>query len=246
MKIILLADVYKHGVAGEVIEVADGYARNWLIPKKLAVKATKGELRKAEKLRAQSEMRRAALDERLNDLARQIDGTELFFGRRASPTGKLFGSVTTTEIAEALMEKTGLDINRRRISQTSLREIGTHEVPIRLGSDNPPTLRITIVRAEEFNRYMEERAAVEAAAKEAAERGEDTAALYADAEGADAEAPAEAAAAAEAAVAEATESAPPATDTADAVDDYDDVPPATDLDDAPPAGGDANDKQPNA
>lgn len=171
MKVILLSDVYKHGVAGEVIDVADGFARNWLLPKNLAKKASAGALREATNLREQAAFRRAALDERLNDLARQIDGIELFFGRRASPTGKLFGSVTTTEIADALNEKTGIDINRRRISQTALREIGTHEVPVRLGSEISPTLKITIVREEDFARYMEQRAA-QAAAGETADTAE--------------------------------------------------------------------------
>lgn len=156
MKVILLADVYKHGVAGEVIEVADGFARNWLLPQNLAKKASAGALRQAEVLRSQAVARRAALDHRLNELAHQIDGVELFFGRRASPTGKLFGSVTTSEIAEALNEKTGIDINRRRISQTALREIGTHEVPVRIGSEISPSLKVTVVREEEFARFMEQ------------------------------------------------------------------------------------------
>lgn len=164
MKVILLADVYKHGVAGEVVEVADGFARNWLIPKKLAVKATPGALKQAEQLRAQAEARRAALDSRLNELARQIDGVELVFGRRASPTGKLFGSVTTSEIAEALYEKTGIDINRRRISQTALREIGTHDVPVRLGNEISPILKVTVVREEELQTYLQRGAGVEGVA----------------------------------------------------------------------------------
>jgi len=161
MKVILLADVYKHGVAGEVIEVSDGFARNWLLPKNLARKATPSALKQAENLRSQATARKSALDQRLNDLARQIDGVELFFGRRASPTGKLFGSVTTSEIADELNKKTGIDINRRRISQTALREIGTHEVPVRLGSESSPTLKVTIVREEDFARFMERQAAGE-------------------------------------------------------------------------------------
>lgn len=168
MKVILLSDVYKHGVAGEVIEVADGFARNWLLPKKLAVKATREALQQQAELRAQAEARRAQLEQRLNDLARQIDGVELFFGRRASPTGKLFGSVTTSEIAEALLAKTGIDINRRRISQTAIREIGTHDVPVRLGSEISPNLKITVVREEEFQSFMAQRAADEEAARRAA------------------------------------------------------------------------------
>lgn len=162
MKVILLADVYNHGVAGEVIEVADGFARNWLIPKQLAKKATAHALKEAETLRSQAEARKAALENRLNDLARQIDGVELVFGRRASPTGKLFGSVTTTEIAEALNEKTGIDINRRRISQVPLREIGTHDVPVRLGSEISPTLKVTIVREEEYANYLAQQSEAEA------------------------------------------------------------------------------------
>jgi large subunit ribosomal protein L9 len=169
MKVILLSDVYKHGVAGEVIEVADGFARNWLLPKKLALKATPEALQQQDTLRAQADARRAQLEHRLNELARQIDGVELFFGRRASPTGKLFGSVTTSEIAEALLEKTGIDINRRRISQTAIREIGTHEVPVRIGSETSPNLKITVVREEEFKSYMARRAAAEEEAKLEAE-----------------------------------------------------------------------------
>lgn len=154
MKVILLDYVYKHGVAGEVIDVADGFARNYLIPKGLAVKATDGELKRATKLREQAAAKRAALENRMNELAREIDGVELVFGRRAAVTGKLFGSVTTQEIADELLEKTGVDINRRRISQQSLREVGTHDVPVRLGSDVSPVLKVTIVREDEVEDYL--------------------------------------------------------------------------------------------
>ena len=154
MKVILLADVYKHGVAGEVVDVKDGFARNYLIPKKLAAKATAGELKRAAKLREQSAARRAALDERLNELARVIDGVELVFARKASNTGKLFGSVTTSDIAEALNAKTGVDINRRRISVQALREVGTHTIPVRLGSEISPVLKIVVLREGEMEDYL--------------------------------------------------------------------------------------------
>ncbi|MBL8130631.1 MAG: 50S ribosomal protein L9 [Anaerolineae bacterium] len=154
MKVILTSDVYKHGVAGEIISVADGFARNWLLPQGLAKKANPGALRELENLRSQAAARKAALEERLNELARLIDGTELFFARRASPTGKLFGSVTTGEIAAELNRVTGIDINRRRISQTALREVGTHNVPIRLGSEASPHIKVIIVREEQFNDFM--------------------------------------------------------------------------------------------
>jgi len=159
MKVILLEDIYKHGVAGEVVNVADGFARNYLIPRKMAAKATQGELKRARKLREQSDVRRAEYENMLNDLARQIDGIELIFGRRAAITGKLFGSVTTQEIADSLMEKTGIDINRRRISQQPLREVGTHAVPVRLGTEISPNLKITIVRHDELSPFLAAREA---------------------------------------------------------------------------------------
>ncbi|HEX2623305.1 MAG TPA: 50S ribosomal protein L9 [Phototrophicaceae bacterium] len=167
MKVILLDYVYKHGVAGEVIDVADGFARNFLIPRRLAAKATEGELKRATKLRDQAAMKRAALDERLNELARLIDGVELIFGRRAAATGKLFGSVTTQEIADELNKKTGIDINRRRISQQPLRETGTHSVPVRLGTESSPMLKITIVREEEMAEFLRKRDAAAKAAEAA-------------------------------------------------------------------------------
>lgn len=157
MKVILLNYVYKHGVAGEVIDVADGFARNYLIPKGLAVKATAGELKRATGLREQAAVKRAALDNQLNELARQIDGVELVFGRRAAVTGKLFGSVTTTEIADALLEATGVDINRRRISQQPLRDTGTHEVPVRLGNELSPILKITVVPEQQLAEFLANR-----------------------------------------------------------------------------------------
>ncbi len=161
MKVILLEDIYKHGVAGEIVDVANGFARNYLIPRGMAVLATPSALKRARKLREQAEARRAAYENKLNELARIIDGVELIFGRRAANTGKLFGSVTTKEIADALYEKTGVDINRRRISQQALREIGTFDVPVRLGTEISPVLKITIVREEELADFLAERAAAE-------------------------------------------------------------------------------------
>lgn len=172
MKVILLDYVYKHGVAGEVIDVADGFARNYLIPRRLAVKATESEFKRATRLREQAAAKRAALEHRMNELARIIDGVELIFGRRAATTGKLFGSVTTQEIADELNKKTGVDINRRRVSQQQLREVGTHNVPVRLGTEISPVLKVIIVREEELNEFLRQR---ELAAKAAAQAEADAA-----------------------------------------------------------------------
>lgn len=169
MKVILLDYVYKHGVAGEVIDVADGFARNYLIPKKLAVQATETELKRAKKLREQAAAKRAMLEDRMNEIARQIDGVELIFGRRAASTGKLFGSVTSQDIADELLEKTGIDINRRRVSQQGVREIGTHEVTVRLGNEIAPVLRVTVVREDEMEEFLAQREAGGDAPAEGAE-----------------------------------------------------------------------------
>ena len=154
MQVILLQDLYKHGVAGEVVKVADGFARNYLIPRKMAVQATPSALRRTETIRENVEARKAQYNNMLNDLARQIDGVELIFGRRAASTGKLFGSVTTQEIADELDRVTSVDINRRRISQQSLREVGTHQVAVRLGNELSPTLTISIVPEDELPEFQ--------------------------------------------------------------------------------------------
>lgn len=168
MKVILTADVYKHGVAGEVVRVADGYARNYLIPQGLAVKATPGALKQSEKLRETAAARKAALENQLNELARQIDGVTLVFGRRAGANGKLYGSVTSTDIQQALLEKTGVDLNRRRIAQQSIRELGEFEVPVRLGSEFTPKLNVIVVREEELASYLAPAAEAAAPAEEEA------------------------------------------------------------------------------
>ena len=173
MKVILLQDIYKHGVAGEIVDVADGFARNYLIPRGMARKATQGALKSHSKLMEQVEARRASYENMLNDLARQIDGTELIFERRASPTGTLYGSVTTQEIADSLMEATGVDINRRRISQQPLREVGTSEVAVRLGNEISPILNIIIVREGEMEEFLKAREeAAEGEVVDPAELGE--------------------------------------------------------------------------
>ena len=154
MQVILLQDLYKHGVAGEVVRVADGFARNYLIPRKMAMQATPSALRQTETVRENVEARKAQYNNMLNDLARQIDGVELIFGRRAASTGKLFGSVTTQEIADELDRVTSVDINRRRISQQSLREVGTHQVAVRLGNELSPALKITIVPEDELPEFL--------------------------------------------------------------------------------------------
>lgn len=161
MKVILLQDIYKHGVAGEVVEVANGFARNFLIPRKMAVQATKNALRAHQKLTERVEARRAQYDNMLNEVAQQINGAELIFERRAASTGKLFGSVTNQEMADELLNVTGIDINRRRISQQNIRELGTHEVTIRIGTEETPVITVIVVREGELQEFLAAREAGE-------------------------------------------------------------------------------------
>ena len=154
MKVILKEYVYKHGVAGDVVRVADGYARNFLIPRGLAIKATPGALRENQKLIEQAGKNRERVRAMENEAAGKIDGVELVFGVKAGKNNKLYGSITTRDISQALLEKTGVDINRRRISERGLRELGIHEIPVRISHHASPILRVVILREEEVQPYL--------------------------------------------------------------------------------------------
>ncbi|HYH11909.1 MAG TPA: 50S ribosomal protein L9, partial [Thermomicrobiales bacterium] len=160
MKIVLRQDVPKLGEAGTIQTVADGYARNYLIPKGYAVLATDGEIRTAEhnlKVRERKVLRQ---EEALQSLADKINGTRLEFTARAGEQGRLFGSVTTSDIAEQLQEKISEEIDRRKIQLTEpLRTVGEHEVEIHLVGRLRPTITVTI-QAEQTE---EDQAAEEAA-----------------------------------------------------------------------------------
>jgi len=155
MKVILKDYVYKHGVAGDVVNVADGFARNYLLPRGLAVRATPGAIRENQHLLEQANKNRDRLHSMENEAAVKIDGVELVFGMKAGKNRKLYGSVTTRDIASALLEKTGVDINRRRISERPLRELGIHEVPVRIGVTVSPVLRVVVLREEEVPLYLD-------------------------------------------------------------------------------------------
>ncbi|HOA24527.1 MAG: 50S ribosomal protein L9 [Aggregatilineales bacterium] len=191
MKVILLEDVYNQGVAGDVVDVAPGFARNYLIPKQLAVKATPGALKQLETLRANAAKRRAELEGRMEQVAQQIEGLTLYFPVKASERGKLFGSVTTQEIAERLKEEIGLEIDPRRVGDNPLRELGKFDVPVRLETGLVANVRVVVHREDEDPRQAEQ-AEAEAESEDVAAQPE--AELAETAEAAADEAPAEEAA----------------------------------------------------
>jgi large subunit ribosomal protein L9 len=149
MKILLLKDVYKLGRAGDVKKVADGYGRNYLIPQGLAVLATAGAVKQAERIRTEASARRLELNQEMSGVAEKLEGVLLTFPARASETGKLYGSVTTQMIAEALSDKAGVEISRRQIDSQPLRNLGEHTVQVRLTVDLIPEVKVIVHREGE-------------------------------------------------------------------------------------------------
>jgi large subunit ribosomal protein L9 len=149
MKVLLLKDVYKLGRAGDVKKVADGYGRNYLLPQGMAILATPDALKMTERIREKANVQRAIVNQEMDAVAKQITGLTLIFPARASETGKLYGSVTTQMIAEAIKAKSDVDIARRQIDSQPLRMLGEYKVPIRLTVDLIPTIDVIVHREGE-------------------------------------------------------------------------------------------------
>jgi len=146
MKIILLDDVSKVGRRGEVREVSDGYARNFLIPKKLALSATAGNLKNLEHIKTQQEAKADRAKADAESLRSRVEALVYEERRQASEEGKLFGSVTSQDIADFLGGK-GLNIDRRRITlDEPIKTLGEYSVSMRLHPDVTAQLRVSVVR----------------------------------------------------------------------------------------------------
>ena len=162
MKILLLQDVYKLGRAGDVKKVANGYGRNYLIPHGLAVLATPGALKMVDNIRVEADKQRSVLNEELGGLAEQMQAVVLTFPVRASETGRLYGSVNTRMIAEALSQEVGVEISHSQIDAQPLRTIGSHSIEVRLTVDLIPAIEVIVHREGE----SPEAAVAEAEARE--------------------------------------------------------------------------------
>jgi large subunit ribosomal protein L9 len=146
MKVLLLEDVDNLGLAGEVANVAPGYGRNYLIPQNLATLATRGALKQAESIRKTGELRRAQEKADAEAIANQIRGQTLVFERRVGERDRLYGSVTTTDIAKAIMDKIGLDIDKRKIRMAEpIRTVGQWNVPIRLMIEVTAEVKVIVI-----------------------------------------------------------------------------------------------------
>ena len=149
MKILLLEDVYNLGRAGDVKKVANGYGRNYLIPQGYAVLATPGAMKMVGKIRVDADKKRAILNEEMSGLVDQLTDITLNFAVRASETGRLYGSVNTRMLSEALTEKIGVDISHRQFDAQPLRTIGEHRARIRLTVDLIPEISVILYREGE-------------------------------------------------------------------------------------------------
>ncbi len=149
MKILLLKDVYKLGRAGDVKKVADGYGRNYLMPQGLAILATPGALKQAERIRESANTRRVQLNQELSGDAGKLIGQILLFAVRASETGRLYGSITTRMIAEEVKKKVDVEISHRQIEMEPIRTLGKYNIPVRLTIDLAPALIVIAHREGE-------------------------------------------------------------------------------------------------
>jgi large subunit ribosomal protein L9 len=144
MEVILKEDVAKLGARGDVVKVAEGYGRNYLLPRKLAIEASTANKAVIEQMKAAALRRSAKEKTQAEELAKQFDGLSVSFPRRSGEHDQLFGSVTSGDIAEALARK-GFAVDRRKIQlHESLKTLGEFTVPIRLHKDVTTHLKVVI------------------------------------------------------------------------------------------------------
>lgn len=149
MQVLLLKDVHGLGHAGEVKKVTDGYARNFLLPRKLAVVATEEAVKQAEMHRQALSRQQIKVLTEAQAFAQVLDGVSLSFRARAGEGDKLYGSITNAHIAEALSEKVGREVDKRKIDlEDPLKELGTHAVTVRLAPEAQAKIIVVIEREE--------------------------------------------------------------------------------------------------
>lgn len=169
MNVILLKDVDKVGLRGDVVSVARGYARNFLFPRRLAEEATKARVAELEKRDSQRARHEAKTADEAQAIATKLGATELRFEVKAGPTGSLFGSVTPTDIADELWATAKVRVDRRKIAIDTIKRIGRYEVPIDVFQDVRVEVRAVVVPEGGELPSDAELEAMEAAERQAAE-----------------------------------------------------------------------------
>ncbi len=146
MKVVLRADIETLGNKGDLLDVADGYARNYLVPRGLAMRATKGVVKQAEAMRRNRAARDARDREAAQAVADQLTGRRIEITARAGEGGRLFGSVTSTDVANAVQAQTGVEVDRRHLALGEpLKELGPAEVPLRLHPEVEVQIAVEVV-----------------------------------------------------------------------------------------------------
>jgi large subunit ribosomal protein L9 len=149
MEVILKEDIEKLGHRGDVVKVADGYGRNFLLPRKLAIEATKGNKTVIEQMKASAVRRSAAEKGEAEILAKQFESVALEFARKVGEKDHLFGSVTSADIAEALQGR-GFNVDRRKIQlDEPIRSLGDFDIPIRLHREVTARFKVSVVPEEQ-------------------------------------------------------------------------------------------------
>jgi large subunit ribosomal protein L9 len=149
MKVILQKSVDKLGHPGDIVEVADGYARNYLVPRGLAVKATRGGMRHIESLKRAHGVRVSAAKAEAEGVASRLAGTPVLVQARVGEEGKLFGSVTSAEVAAEIERQIGIAVDRHDVHlDEPIRSVGSHEVRVHLFQDVDPVVTVRVEPAE--------------------------------------------------------------------------------------------------
>src|SRR5665648_376356 len=145
MKIILKQNIEKIGQVGDVVEVSDGFARNFLIPQGKAISFTVNNFKKLKYLRKREEQREGEMKE-VKELAEKINNISLEIKVKAGEEGKLFGSVTSKDIVEALLKEHGIELDKKKLNlKESLKKLGVHTVPVNLYKDVTPQIKVNLI-----------------------------------------------------------------------------------------------------
>jgi large subunit ribosomal protein L9 len=148
MKIVLTQEVRALGAPGDVVEVADGYARNFLIPRKLAIRATSGSLKQVETIRRTREIREVRNLEQAQQIAGQLGSLQIRVPAKAGETGRLFGQITPAQVAEAVKKAGGPKIDRKRLHiDAPIKSLGAHRVSLRIHPEVEAQINIEVVKA---------------------------------------------------------------------------------------------------
>jgi large subunit ribosomal protein L9 len=148
MKVVLREDVENLGNKGDLVDVADGYARNYLVPRGLALKATRGIQKQADAMKRNREVRNSREREAAQGLAAQFEGRTITIKARAGGEGRLFGSVTSVDVAEAVHKQTGVELDRRKIAlDEPLKELGGVDLQVRLHPEVIASIHVEVEAA---------------------------------------------------------------------------------------------------